>query len=119
MKRFALFLFACVAFSLGVEAQNNIVSSLQQSNPGQGKVTIHQDARITALLGSTYIPGAGERRVLKSAGYRIQLYAGNNTRQAKNEAQKVSDDIKQAFPRFAYLHLFQPTKMVVQGRRFS
>ena len=29
MKRFALFLFACVAFSLSVEAQNNIVSSLQ------------------------------------------------------------------------------------------
>jgi hypothetical protein len=110
MKRFALFLFACVAFSLSVEAQNNIVSSLQQSNPGQGKVTIHQDARITALLGSTYIPGVGERRVLKSAGYRIQLYAGNNTRQAKNEAQKVSDDIKQAFPDLPIYTSFNPPR---------
>ena len=62
------------------------------------------------MLGSTYIPGVGERRVLKSAGYRIQLYAGNNTRQAKNEAQKVSDDIKQAFPDLPIYTSFNPPR---------
>ena len=31
------------------------VKSLERSVPGQGKVTIHQDARIAALIGSEYI----------------------------------------------------------------
>lgn len=110
MKRFALFLIVSVALLANANAQNNIVSSLQQSNPGQGKVSIHQDSRITALLGSTYVPVNGEQRVIKSAGYRIQLYAGNNTRQAKKEAQEVSEAIKQSFPDLTIYTSFNPPR---------
>ena len=77
-----LFLFVCAAV---VRAQSNIVKSLERNVPGQGKVTIHQDSRIEALLG-TARTGTGEQTVIKSSGYRVQAYAGNNTRQAKNEA---------------------------------
>ena len=42
-----LFLFVCAAV---VRAQSNIVKSLERNVPGQGKVTIHQDSRIEALL---------------------------------------------------------------------
>ena len=87
MKKLGLLLVACFAFATISVAQNNIVKSLERNVPGQGKVTIHQDARIAALIGSEYVPaGSDEQKVIKSSGYRIQVYAGNNTRQAKNEA---------------------------------
>ena len=43
-----IFLLSVTAAS----AQRNIVESLQTDRPGQGKVTVHQDAGITALIGS-------------------------------------------------------------------
>ena len=64
--------------------------------PGQGKVTIHQDPSIEALVG--VVNPAGERKVIKTSGYRVQAYAGNNTRQAMNEAHQVGERIKERFP---------------------
>ena len=87
MKKLGLLLVACFAFATISVAQNNIVKSLERNVPGQGKVTIHQDARIAALIGSEYVPaGSDEQKVIKSSGYRIQVYAGNNTRQSGNVA---------------------------------
>ena len=91
MKKLGLLLIVCFAFAAVSVAQNNIVKSLERNVPGQGKVSIHQDARIGALIGSEYIPtGSDDQKVIKSSGYRVQVYAGNNTRQAKNEAYSVS-----------------------------
>ena len=56
MKKLGLLLIACFSFTLVSVAQNNIVKSLERNVPGQGKVSIHQDARIEALIGSEYIP---------------------------------------------------------------
>ena len=95
-----LFLFVCAAV---VRAQSNIVKSLERNVPGQGKVTIHQDSRIEALLG-TARTGTGEQTVIKSSGYRVQAYAGNNTRQAKNEAHQVGTRVKENF-RFILLSI--------------
>ena len=89
---------ACFAFSALSVAQNNIIKSLERSVPGQGKVTIHQDARIEALIGEEYIPTGTNNKVLKSQGYRVQVYAGNNTSRAKNEAHAVGSRIKEHFP---------------------
>ena len=66
MKKLGLLLIACFAFAAFASAQNNIVKSLERNVPGQGKVTIHQDARIEALIGQEYIPNGTENRVLKS-----------------------------------------------------
>ena len=49
MKKLGLLLVACFAFATISVAQNNIVKSLERNVPGQGKVTIHQDARIAAI----------------------------------------------------------------------
>ena len=109
MKKLGLLLVACFAFATISVAQNNIVKSLERNVPGQGKVTIHQDARIAALIGSEYVPaGSDEQKVIKSSGYRIQVYAGNNTRQAKNEAYAVAYS----------LYLFQSPPLAVPCRRF-
>lgn len=98
MKKLGLLLFACFTFAAFASSQNNIVKSLERSVPGQGKVTIHQDARIGALIGQEYIPTGTDKKVLKSQGYRVQVYAGNNTSRAKNEAHSVATSIKEYFP---------------------
>ena len=54
MKKLSL-LFLLLVLAAGVQAQSDIVKSLERNVPGQGKVTIHQDPRIAALLGSTQV----------------------------------------------------------------
>ena len=99
MKRITTILFL-LTITLASYAQRDIVKSLQTDAPGQGKVTIHQDAQITALLmgGSTASPSrSGEKKELKRQGYRVQVYAGNNTSRSRNEAQEVANKVKQHF----------------------
>ena len=99
-------------FSLSAAAQKNIVEDLQTSRVGQGTVTIHQDAKISALLGATYVRSAGENepKMLKSRGYRIQVYAGNNSRIARQEANDVAELIKMEFPELPVYAFFQPPR---------
>ncbi len=119
MKKLGLFLIACFVFASFSVAQNNIVKSLERNVSGQGKVTIHQDARIEALIGSEYIPGGSEdRKVLKSSGYRVQVYAGNNTRQAKNEAYSVATRIKEYFPDLTVYTSFAPPRWLCRAGDF-
>ena len=87
MRKLSLLLLL-FAFTGIVRAQN-IVKSLERYVPGQGKVTIHQDPRIEALLGTEYV-ATGEQTILKSPGYRVQVYAGNNSRTARNEATNMA-----------------------------
>ena len=110
MKRLALLLIAGLAV-IGLRAQNSIINSLQRDVPGQGKVTVHQDPRITALIGSEYVPtGDDDERVLKVPGYRVQVYAGHNTRRARTEAQTVGDSIQLLFPKLPVYTSFQPPR---------
>jgi hypothetical protein len=99
-------------FSLSAAAQKNIVEDLQTSRVGQGTVTIHQDAKISALLGVTYVKSAGENepKMLKARGYRIQVYAGNNSRIARQEANDVAELIKMEFPELPVYAFFQPPR---------
>ena len=78
----------------GIVRAQNIVKSLERYVPGQGKVTIHQDPRIEALLGTEYV-ATGEQTILKSPGYRVQVYAGNNSRTARNEATNMASKVKE------------------------
>lgn len=109
-KRFSLFLVLCMAAFSVTLAQSNIVESLERNVPGQGKVTIHQDARIADLIGSQSETSASEEKVIRSSGYRVQLYAGNNTRQAKNEAHSVASRAKEYFPELTVYTFFNPPR---------
>ena len=112
MIRYFLFLI-CLSFSLSALGQKqNIVEELQKNKVGQGIVTIHQDASISALLGSVYVKdeNAKEPKVLKARGYRVQVYAGNNSRMARQEANEVADNIKKDFPELSVYAFFQPPR---------
>ena len=119
MKKLGLFLIACFVFASYSVAQNNIVKSLERNVSGQGKVTIHQDARIEALIGSEYIPGGSEdRKVIKSSGYRVQVYGGNNTRQAKNEDYSVATGITEYFTDLTVYTSFAPPRWLCRAGDF-
>ena len=109
--RYFLFVIGFV-FSLSAAAQKNIVEDLQTSRVGQGTVTIHQDAKISVLLGATYVKSAEENepKMLKARGYRIQVYAGNNSRIARQEANDVAELIKMEFPELPVYAFFQPPR---------
>ena len=109
--RYFLFLIG-LFLGLSVSAQKSIVDELQKNRVGQGTVTIHQDARISALLGSAYVRGENETepKVLKMRGYRVQVYAGNNSRIARKEANEVANQIKQEFPDLSVYAFFLPPR---------
>lgn len=121
MKRFALLLTFGLVVALQASAQNNgILNSLQRDVPGQGKVTIHQDERIAALVGSGAVPVAADgTRVLKKSGYRVQVYAGNNTREAKNKAHDVAVRLKELFPDLPVYTTFNPPRWLCRAGDFS
>ena len=87
----------------------SIIKSLERNIPGQGKVTIHQDPRIEALIGMER-PATGEQKVIKTSGFRIQAYAGNNTRQAKNDGYHVASRVKEYFPELTVYTSFNPPR---------
>ena len=62
MRKLALLTLLLVLAVVGVQAQG-IVKSLERNVPGQGKVTIHQDPRIGALIGMER-PATGEQKVV-------------------------------------------------------
>lgn len=114
------FLFViCLAFTDVCLAQKNIIQSLERIVPGQGKVTIHQDPRIGMLVGADSIPmGEDGKRVIKRNGYRIQIYAGNNTRQAKNEAYSIASHVKELFPDLSVYTSFYPPRWLCRAGDF-
>ena len=101
-----------LCLGLSASAQTNIVENLKTNRVGQGTVTIHQDDKISALLGAAYVKSEDETepKVLKARGYRVQVYAGNNSRIARQEANDVAEQIKMEFPELPVYAFFQPPR---------
>lgn len=89
----------CSAFAVG-QSKKDIVADLTSNKPGQGKVRVFQDPRIEALLKSSTaeVVQTGDKSVIRANGYRIQVYAGNNTREARNHAVEIGQKVSELFP---------------------
>lgn len=106
-----IFILFFLTVGLSAFAQQNIVESLQSNRAGEGTVTIHQDPKITGLIGTIYVrPIEGEQKTLKARGYRVQVYAGNNSRVARNEANDMATKVKEEFPDMPVYAYFQPPR---------
>jgi hypothetical protein len=81
-------------FCLLTPAQEKITDRMQRTAWGQGTVTIHQDEALYNLLGSYYNPDSK----IQVKGYRIQIYAGGNTRESRDAANAAASTVRQAFP---------------------
>ena len=117
MKQFCVLLLSLACLPL--MAQENIVERLDQPVLGQGVITIHQDARLDALLGTMYDPTTSKGKKIQTIGYRIQVYAGGNTRYAKEEAMKAAQLVKNKYPEIAVYTEFVAPRWVCRVGDFK
>ena len=80
---------------LGAGAQSNIVSEIESYAFGEGKVRINQPEKLVALMGSM-ANASGE--VQQVEGYRVLVYSGNNSRQARDEANAMAEYMRANYP---------------------
>lgn len=92
----------CVGFflcsALTANAQETVFDCLEKQEPGTGVVTIHQDARLKALVGQMRSSLDAQKITQKVQGFRVQVYAGNNSQRARTEATQVAEKVKTLFP---------------------
>lgn len=96
-----------------LSAQNDIVTHLKKRKLGEGAVTLYQDSRLERLIGKpieiSNTVEDREKQTMKMAGFRVQVYAGNNSRTARNEANAIAAKVKEQFPDLAvYTHFVNP-----------
>ena len=94
MKRIVVFIsmLFCV---LCAGAQSNIVSEIEKSASGEGEVRINQPDKLLSLMGSM-ANADGETRQVE--GYRVLVYSGNNSRQARDEANAMAEYMRSNYP---------------------
>ena len=90
MRRYFI-LISMLFCALVSEAQNNIIHELETDKPGKGVVRVNQPERLFDL-----------------AGYRVLLYSGNNSRQARDEANAMADYMREKYPGAEVYVLFEP-----------
>lgn len=107
--------------ALCMTAQVKFTERLQQGIPGQGKVVLHQSKAIEDLVnnmqtaspsltsgevtpvqsgvesGVVQVPVVGQGPKIQMNGYRIQVYSGGNSRNAKNEAIQIGRKVRGLF----------------------
>lgn len=81
---------------LSVEGtQSNIIHELETDHPGKGVVRVNQPERLYNLMGSMVTIDGKAPEV---EGYRVMVYSGNNSRQAREEANAMADYMRTRFP---------------------
>lgn len=94
MKRFAI-LISMLFCVLCAGAQSNIISELESFNRGEGKVRVNQPDKLFDLMGSMANVYGDAPQV---EGYRVLVYSGNNSRQAREEANAMADYMRANYP---------------------
>ncbi len=116
--KYLLSIFLCCALAT-VHAQRTIVESLETSQAGEGTVTVHQETYINSLIGLRYAGNTSVPKTLKARGFRVQIYAGNNSRAARNEATAIAEKVKKEFPEMPVYTYFQPPRWLCRVGDFK
>ena len=80
---------------LGAGAQSTIVSKIESYAQGEGKVRINQPEKLMSLMGSM-VNADGEMKQVE--GYRVLVYSGNNSAQARDEAKAMAEYMRANYP---------------------
>lgn len=94
------------------EHKNNSQASQRsggQRGEGDGKVM----KRVARLTSSSKMRDGSQKKILvgarKEEGWRVQVWAGGNTRKDREEAEKVGKKVKEKFPdKPVYVHFYSP-----------
>ncbi len=91
MKR-GIVLLTIMFCALYAAAQSTIVQELQRDEPGRGTVRICQPEKLDSLMGKM------AAKTTQVEGYRVMVYSGNNSRTAREEANKWAQYMRDNFP---------------------
>lgn len=105
MKKTGLLIFLLLSTVLASAQQRTLVQELEKEVPGKGKVTVDCDARLDSLIGFVSDVESGTK--IKARGYRIQVFAGNNTRASKERANEVDRYIRSHYPELPVYTVFK------------
>ena len=94
MKRILLVISVLFCAQLAA-AQSNIVKELESFSFLGGRVKVNQPAGLTELMG-TMISVDG--KVPQVEGYRVMVYSGNNSAQAREEAKAMAEYMRANYP---------------------
>ncbi len=100
---FILFSFMLLLPNVTSHAQDvqqnggSIIESIEKHEPTQGRVRIHQSQEISQLIGSKREVGSSKGSYTTN-GYRVQIYAGSNSRESRAEAQRLASKVKEYLP---------------------
>ena len=160
MNRLLIILTLCVGCIIAADAQSTFTQRLQQSNQGEGKVTVKQSQEIDDLINgsakattssqtttprkqqendkdqtatkqekkdnlpsivqstkrdSTDISDSADdnhKKVMRGQkvnGYRVQVFAGGNSRNDRIKAERIGNEVKSLFPGVpVYVHFYSP-----------
>lgn len=116
MKTHSIYVILSLCFFAvsSLQAQEGIVRNIESYTPGGGRVKVHQDLRIAALVGAPHSAVGSEDATLKMAGYRVQVYSGGNSRTSKIEAETVAEKVKESFPDVKVYTKFNPPRWLCQ-----
>ena len=96
--------------SLFAGAQSNIVQELEREVSGEGRVVVNQPAKLAALMGSA------NGKPARVEGYRVMVYSGNNSAQARNEANNMAKFMRENFPGAGVYVVFEsPVRSCLYG----
>ena len=88
-----------------MKKQPNTGGATEKNN--SSKATERNDA--TADTNGNTAPSNAKRKFTKVQGYRIQIYAGGNSRTARREAERAASECQAQFPEMAvYTHFLPP-----------
>lgn len=140
MKKIFLSLILVVC-ATAVSAQEKFTDKLTKKVPGQGTVTVIQDAEIKkmvdgsdssrSVVNTVSHPSASDSqsvsttrkssstRKMKANGYRIQVYAGGNSRAARQEAQSMASRVRSEFPDWSVYTHFQSPRWICRVGDFQ
>lgn len=96
MKKTGLIVFLLLFTALASAQQTTLVQVLERDVPGKGTIRVESDIRLDSLIGTVSEAESGTK--IKAKGYRIQVFAGNNTRASKERANEVDRYIRSKYP---------------------
>ncbi|MBR3877244.1 MAG: SPOR domain-containing protein [Bacteroidaceae bacterium] len=109
MKRYLL-IVSMLFCALFAGAQSNIVQELEREVSGEGRVVVNQPAKLAALMGSA------NGKPARVEGYRVMVYSGNNSAQARNEANNMARFMRENFPGAGVYVVFEsPVRSCLYG----
>ncbi len=139
MKKIFLSLILVVC-ATAVSAQEKFTDKLTKKVPGQGTVTVIQDAEIKKMVDgsdsfrsvvntvghpsesdsqSVSTTRKSSTRKMKANGYRIQVYAGGNSRASRQEAQSMASRVRSEFPEWSVYTHFQSPRWICRVGDFQ